>query len=79
MVLLPAVLICTHPLVQPDNGLDEPDFDSEDEGSIDEQAFHLQDVSSDVEIDADELLADDDDEEEEKYVCSPRFCALSYP
>lgn len=44
---------------------DEDEFDSENEGdSLDEEAFHLQDVSSDVEIDNAELMDEDDSDAE---------------
>lgn len=56
-------------LVQRDD--DELNYGSdEDEDSIDEEAFNLQDVSSDVEINADELMEEDsDDDELEGCVC----------
>lgn len=42
---------------------DEPSYGSEDEGSIDEEGFNLQDVSSDVEINPDDLMEEDSDDE----------------
>lgn len=45
----------------------DSEYDSEEEGDeIDEEAFRLQDVSSDVEIDNAELMDEDGDSEEEK-------------
>jgi len=41
-----------------------PEYGSEGESSVDEEAFNLQDVSSDVEINPDELMEEDSDDDD---------------